>query len=247
MALAHCLKSFGCLCLAIFIACANPVMAQAPPSHKGTIRFLAVVNPQTVNALLNEVDQLRRSGVDNITILISSPGGEVVSGISAYNYLKSLPIKLTTYNFGEVDSIAVALYCAGQYRFSVPNGAFLVHGIAANFPQTPLDLEVVEEEVHSMESQTNTLAGVISACTGQNRDVVASAIKRKTVLSAQAAKEWGLVQKIAPLPSDIGSVNSIAAGGTTVPSSVVASTTLPTWNPTSITEAFSSIDLSDKP
>jgi ATP-dependent protease ClpP protease subunit len=175
--------------------------SQPPLSAKATIRFLAPVNAQTVNNLLNTIDQARKSGAQEIDLLLSSPGGEVVYGLSAYNYLKALPIELVTYNFGAVDSIAVALYCAGQERLSVANGEFLLHGLAAQFPPMPIEQDLVEQELRQMQNQTDALAGVVSTCTGRSVTEVEDAVKHKTVLSAKDALKWGLVQKIAPLPA----------------------------------------------
>jgi ATP-dependent protease ClpP protease subunit len=84
------------------------------------IRFFAPVIDATVNALMNTVDQRMKQGIRDFIILISSPGGSVIHGLSTYNYLKGLPANITTHNFGSVDSIGIVLYCAGTRRLSVP-------------------------------------------------------------------------------------------------------------------------------
>jgi len=84
------------------------------------IRFFAPVIDVTVNTLMGAIDQKMKQGIDDFVILISSPGGSVIHGLSAYNYLKGLPVRITTHNFGSVDSIGVVLYCAGARRLSVP-------------------------------------------------------------------------------------------------------------------------------
>ena len=60
------------------------------------VRFFAPVIDATVNALMSAVDQKMKQGVKDFTILISSPGGSVIHGLSAYNYLKGLPVSITT-------------------------------------------------------------------------------------------------------------------------------------------------------
>ena len=57
-----------------------------------TIRFLAPVNQQTVNSLISVVEQNINQGVEKVKLLISSPGGDVTSGIAAYNFLKGSPM-----------------------------------------------------------------------------------------------------------------------------------------------------------
>jgi ATP-dependent protease ClpP protease subunit len=56
------------------------------------IRFFAPVIDATVNALMSAVDQKMKQGIKEFIILISSPGGSVIHGLSAYNYLNGLPL-----------------------------------------------------------------------------------------------------------------------------------------------------------
>ncbi len=84
------------------------------------VRLFAPVNETTVSKLMEIIDQKMKKGVNEFKILISSPGGSVQHGLSAYNYLKGIPAKITTHNFGIVDSIDILLYCGGQKRLCVP-------------------------------------------------------------------------------------------------------------------------------
>ena len=97
------------------------------------IRFFAPVVDVTINALMSAIDQKTNQGARDFIILISSPGGSVMHGLSAYNYLKGLPATITTHNFGSVDSIGIVLYCAGSRRLSVPQARFLFHGVNVQF------------------------------------------------------------------------------------------------------------------
>ena len=74
------------------------------PTKPTVIRFFAPVIEVTINTLMSAIDQKMGQGVTEFVILVSSPGGSVLHGLSAYNYLKGLPISLTTHNFGSVDS-----------------------------------------------------------------------------------------------------------------------------------------------
>jgi ATP-dependent protease ClpP protease subunit len=53
------------------------------------IRFFAPIEANSINALLTVIDQKLKKGVDKITLLISSPGGTVFHGLSAYNFLQN--------------------------------------------------------------------------------------------------------------------------------------------------------------
>lgn len=146
---------------------------------------------------MNHVDQAVRTGIERLHLLISSPGGNVFHGLSLYNYLKGIPIDVTTHNFGTVDSIGVIMFCAGKERLSVPHARFLIHGVSAQFPQgTALEELQLEERLKALKSDVSNIAGVISQTTGKSDEDIRQAMHDRTTLSATQAKEWNLVTKV---------------------------------------------------
>lgn len=161
------------------------------------IRFFAPVEANSINALLTVVDQKIKTGVDKISLLISSPGGTVFHGLSAYNFLKGIPAEVITHNFGSVDSIGVVLYCAGSKRFSVPHARFLLHGVSAGFQQNErLEEKQLEERLKGLQIDMLNIARVIAANTGKAVEAVNAAMLDRTTLSPEEAREWGLVHEI---------------------------------------------------
>lgn len=161
------------------------------------IRFFAPVNDATINALLNAIDQKLKEGHKSFVLLISSPGGTVFHGLSAYNYLKGVPADIITHNFGSVDSIAVLLYCAGKQRLSVSTARFLLHGISLQFPQsTNLEEKQLEEKLKSLQIDLQNIAKVIAATTGKSPEQFIRAMNDRTTLNPEEAKAWGLVHEI---------------------------------------------------
>lgn len=163
---------------------------------KTVIKFFAPVIDVTVNALLNTVDTKMKQGVTEVILLISSPGGSVFHGLSAYNYLKGLPIKVATHNFGSVDSIGVVLYCGGSERFSVPQARFLLHGVSANFGKVSLEENQLEERLKGLKIDMANIARVIAANTGKTEKQVTKAMLDRTTLDPEQAKTWGLVHEV---------------------------------------------------
>ena len=161
------------------------------------IKFFAPVIDVTINALMNAIDQKMKQGVTNFIILISSPGGSVFHGLSAYNYLKGLPATITTHNFGSVDSIGVVLYCGGSKRLSVPQARFLLHGVSANFEQkASLEEKQLEERLKGLRIDIENIAKVIAANTGKNVKDVTDAMLERTTLNPEEAQSWGIVHEI---------------------------------------------------
>jgi len=161
------------------------------------IKFFAPVIDVTVNALMNAVDQKMKQGIRDFVILISSPGGSVIHGLSTYNYLKGLPANITTHNFGSVDSIGIVLYCAGSRRLSVPQARFLLHGVNAQFRGNQnLEEKQLEERLKGLRIDIENIAKVISANTGKSVEDVTNAMLERTTLNPEEAKSWGLVHEI---------------------------------------------------
>ncbi len=162
------------------------------------VKFFAPVNDVSANALMNVLDQAINKGVGEIILLISTPGGSVFHGLSLYNYLRGLPLtKLTTHNFGSVDSIGVVMYCAGKERFSSPQARFLMHGVSAGF-QVPQNLEEpqLEERLKGLRIDIENIAKVIAANTGKTPEEVVDSMLKRTTLNPDQAKDWGLVHSI---------------------------------------------------
>jgi ATP-dependent Clp protease, protease subunit len=161
------------------------------------IRFFAPVMDATVNALMTAIDQRMKQGTREFIVLVSSPGGSVVHGLSAYNYLKGLPATITTHNFGSVDSIGIVVYCAGSRRLSVPQARFLFHGVNVQFRgEQNLDEKLLEERLGGLRIDVENIAGVIAANTGKSTKEITDAMIERVVLNPDQAQSWGLVHEI---------------------------------------------------
>lgn len=162
------------------------------------IKFFAPVVEQSTNALMSVIDDAINKNIKEIILLISSPGGSVFHGLSVYNYLKGLPVeKLTTHNFGSVDSIGVVIYCAGKERYSSPQARFLLHGVSARFDQqVSLEEPQLEERLKGLRIDIENIAKVISANIGKRTEEVTKTMLDRTTLNPEQAKEWGLVHDI---------------------------------------------------
>lgn len=130
-------------------------------------------------------------------ILISSSGGNVFAGISAYNFLKGIPAEIITHNFGSADSIATILYCCGSKRYCVPNARFLLHAIGADIKAgLRINEKWLDEQIKSLKADRENISRIISDNTNKSLEDVEKNIFNGTVLNAQQAVEYGLVHEI---------------------------------------------------
>jgi ATP-dependent Clp endopeptidase proteolytic subunit ClpP len=161
------------------------------------IKFFAPVIPETVAALMKIVDDKIRVGKKELCLLISTPGGDVFHGLSAYNFLKGAPIKVKTHNFGSADSIGAVLFCSGEKRYSVPQARFLIHGVVCNFQgPTSLEEKQLEERLKGLKIDMGNIARVIAATTGKDHEKIIKDMINRTTLYPEEAIKYGLVHEI---------------------------------------------------
>ena len=157
---------------------------------------MAGINQQSINTLIGSIES-RLQNFEKIRILLSSPGGEVFWGISAYNFLKGIGKETETFNFGSVDSIASVIYCAGRKRFCVPNARFLIHGVnfmgSGNFS---FEEKHLKERLKSLEVDRENIAKIIAANCVKEQHEIEKAMLEGTTFNPEQAKDFGLVHEI---------------------------------------------------
>ncbi|WP_339918507.1 ATP-dependent Clp protease proteolytic subunit [uncultured Flavobacterium sp.] len=159
------------------------------------IKFFAAVDSAATNALMNVIDQKVHEGYEKIVLLISTPGGSVFHGLSIHNYLMGIPLEIETHNFGSVDSIGVVIFSAGAKRYSAPDARFLLHPVSAGINGN-LESEKIEEILKGMKIDTINISSTISKATLKTVEEITDSINKRTTLSPEEAKEFGLVHEI---------------------------------------------------
>jgi ATP-dependent Clp protease, protease subunit len=161
------------------------------------VKFFAPVMQDSINALMQVIDKKLSQGAKKMGLLISTPGGDVFHGLSAYNFLKGVPLEITTHNFGSADSIGVVLYCAGTKRLSVPHARFLLHGVMCNFPG-PVSLEEkqLEERLKGLQIDMGNIASIIADTVRKDKKAVLSDMLNRTTLYPEQAIDYGLTHEI---------------------------------------------------
>jgi len=132
-----------------------------------------------------------------IYFLFSSGGGSVDSGVTLYNYLRSLPVKITMHNIGSIDSIANAIFLAGEERFSTPTAIFLLHGITWNFPQpTNQTYSQMQEIMSRFDAAEQLSAQIIGSRTKLTTEEVRNLFRQGESKGPAFALEKGLIHGI---------------------------------------------------
>ncbi len=184
--------------------------AQNPPSQPNQaaqiaeqpfqISFFVPIDPNSTNVLIQIVNGQVNQGRKKFIILLSSQGGDVLSGLAAYNYLHGLDglgIDITTYNLGQVDSAANLIFCAGKHRYALPDTRFLIHSsFNAVPPGTPLNSSFLEGQLQQVKNMNQLSLEVIEATIGKQSKEIEAAIEGQNIFDPQQALQLGLIQEI---------------------------------------------------
>lgn len=91
-----------------------------------------ILDAQIAQLMMLLDNTISSEAIDHLYVAINTPGGSVNAGIVLYHYLRGLPIKVTTHNIGQVDSIGNTIFLAGEERFASSATSFLLHGVSLN-------------------------------------------------------------------------------------------------------------------
>lgn len=137
-----------------------------------------------------------------IHFYINSPGGSVTSTLALYDTMQFLECPIATYVIGMAASGAAVLLAGGTKgkRFALPHATVMIHQPHGSIGGQVSDIEIQCEEILRMKRIFNE---IISKHTGQPVEVVARETERDRYLTAQQAKEYGLVDEVlAKLPEE---------------------------------------------
>ena len=138
------------------------------------------------------LDQLKP---DRLYFLFSSSGGNVESGVTLYNFLRALPVKIAFHNIGSVDSIANVVFVAGEERFATSHATFLLHGSTWQLNAT-FDREALNQ-LTSMANQTeNKIAAILAERTKLTESDVRSHFTQGEAKDSRFALDKGIIHQI---------------------------------------------------
>ncbi|MEL7462507.1 MAG: ATP-dependent Clp protease proteolytic subunit [Pseudomonadota bacterium] len=130
-----------------------------------------------------------------ISMYINSPGGVVTSGLSIYDTMQYIRPKVSTLCVGQAASMGSLLLAAGDkdMRFSLPNSRIMVHQPSGGFQGQASDIALHAKEILELKERLNNI--YVKHC-GQKYDDVEAALDRDNFMTAEQAKDWGLIDQI---------------------------------------------------
>jgi ATP-dependent Clp protease protease subunit len=130
-----------------------------------------------------------------ISMYINSPGGVVTSGMAIYDTMQFIRPAVSTLCIGQAASMGSLLLAAGHkdLRFALPNARIMVHQPSGGFQGQATDIMLHAQEILNLKKRLNE---IYVKHTGQLLKKIEDALERDTFLTAEAAKDFGLIDKV---------------------------------------------------
>ena len=131
----------------------------------------------------------------DIHLYINSPGGVVTAGLAIYDTMQFIKPDVSTMCTGQACSMGSFLLMAGAKgkRFALPNSRVMIHQPSGGAQGQATDIEIHAKEILYLRQRLN---GLYAQHTGQPLERIERDMERDRFLSAEAAKEYGLVDQV---------------------------------------------------
>ncbi len=138
---------------------------------------------------------LESKSSDEIVMYINSPGGVVTSGLAIYDTMQFIRSPVSTLCMGAACSLGSVLLMAGAKgrRIALPNASVMVHQPLGGFQGSAADIE--RHALEALKVKRRMIELYVKHC-GRSYEEVERTLDRDTFLSAQEAKDWGLVDHV---------------------------------------------------
>jgi ATP-dependent Clp protease protease subunit len=164
---------------------------------KDRIVFIGTpIDDNVANLVIAQMLFLQMEDVNKeISVYINSPGGSVTAGLAIYDTVQFVKPEVATYCVGQATSMGALLLCAGTKgkRFTLPNSRIMIHQPWGGIQGAAEDISRHAKEILKLRDRINE---ILSLHTKQPLERIQKDTDRDYFMSAQEAKEYGLVDEV---------------------------------------------------
>ena len=131
----------------------------------------------------------------DIQLYINSPGGSVTAGLGIYDTMQYIKCDVSTVCIGMAASMGSFLLSGGAKgkRFALPNAEIMIHQPSGGAQGQATEIQIAAEHILKIRKKLNE---ILAANTGQPLEVIQRDTERDNFMSAQQAKEYGLIDEV---------------------------------------------------
>lgn len=167
-----------------------------------TVLVTGEVNDRLARQVCERLLAMAGESDDPITVIVSSPGGHVESGDMIHDMIKFIKPRVRVLGTGWVASAGALIYVAANLedRYTLPNTRFLLHEPRGGVRGSATEIDIQAREVLRMRERLNK---IFAEATGQPLERIVKDTNRDYWMSAEEAKEYGVVGKIIRTAAEI--------------------------------------------
>ncbi len=154
------------------------------------------IEDNMANSVIAQLLHLEQEDPDaDISIYINSPGGVVSSGLAIYDTMQFIRPEVSTWCMGMSASIAAVLLAGGTKgkRYALPHSTILIHQPMGGAYGQATDIRIRADEIIRIRQEINN---ILASHTGQPIDKIENDTERDFFMTAEQAKEYGLIDEI---------------------------------------------------
>src|SRR5580692_6019903 len=152
----------------------------------------------------------------DINLYINSPGGSVTAGLAIYDTMQYVTCDVATYCVGVAASMGAILLTAGTKgkRYALPNSDIMIHQVSGGAQGTASDVERTVEYMYKLKKR---LISILAHHTGKTSEQIQTDSDRDYWITAQQAKDYGLVDEVVKSRKDVAPEQLPAAAESALP------------------------------
>jgi ATP-dependent Clp protease protease subunit len=154
------------------------------------------INDDVANTIIAQLLFLESEDPEkDINLYINSPGGVVTAGLAIYDTIQFMKAPVSTICVGQAASMGAVLLAAGAKgkRYALPNARIMIHQPSGGTQGQATDIEIQAKEILKIREQINK---ILAGHTGQSLDRIETDVERDYFMSAEEAKQYGLIDDI---------------------------------------------------
>ena len=153
------------------------------------------INDNVANIIVAQLLYLDSINNDDINLYINSPGGSITSGMAIYDTMNYIKSDVSTICIGIAASMAAFLLSSGKKgkRYALPNSEVMIHQPLGGAQGQATEIKIAAERILKLKDKLNK---ILSNNTGKNLKQIEQDTERDYYLSAEEAKDYGIIDKI---------------------------------------------------
>ncbi|KIL49996.1 ATP-dependent Clp endopeptidase proteolytic subunit ClpP [Jeotgalibacillus soli] len=156
----------------------------------------SAIDDNVANSIVSQLLFLEADNPEkDIYLYINSPGGSITAGMAIYDTMQFIKPKVQTICIGMAASMGAFLLAAGEKgkRFALPNAEVMIHQPLGGAQGQATEIDIAAKRILFLRDKLNT---ILSERTGQDFETISRDTERDNFMTAERAKEYGLVDQI---------------------------------------------------